>query len=231
MCGRFTLASNTQKLAEAFAGFELPADLPPRYNVAPSQPVAVVANNGQHKVEFFRWGLIPSWAKDPKIGNQMINARAETLAEKASFKNAYKRRRCLVLADGFYEWYTPPSAPPDRGGKGGGKTPMYIRLASGEPFAFAGLWEMWQTAEDFILSCTIITTSPNELMAQIHNRMPLILPREAYEQWLDPAERTSDQLNSLLKPYPAELMTVYPVSKLVNSPKNDSPALIEPVAS
>ncbi|MBE7553850.1 MAG: SOS response-associated peptidase [Anaerolineales bacterium] len=222
MCGRFTLATNTQKLAEAFAEFEVPADLPPRYNVAPSQPVAVVANNGQHKVEFFQWGLIPSWAKDPKIGNQMINARAETLAEKASFKNAYKRRRCLVLADGFYEWKKEGDNT---------KTPVYIRLASGEPFAFGGLWEMWQTAEDFILSCTIITTSPNELMAQIHNRMPLILPREAYEQWLDPAERTPDQLNSLLKPYPAELMTAYPVSRLVNSPKNDSPALIEPVDS
>ncbi|MCL4304042.1 MAG: SOS response-associated peptidase [Anaerolineae bacterium] len=222
MCGRFTLATNTQKLAEAFAEFEVPADLPPRYNVAPSQPVAVVANNGQHKVEFFQWGLIPSWAKDPKIGNQMINARAETLAEKASFKNAYKRRRCLVLADGFYEWKKEGDNT---------KTPVYIRLASGEPFAFGGLWEMWQTAEDFILSCTIITTSPNELTAQIHNRMPLILPREAYEQWLDPAERTPDQLNGLLKPYPAELMTAYPVSKLVNSPKNDSPVLIEPAVS
>lgn len=222
MCGRFTLATNTQKLAEAFAEFEVPADLPPRFNVAPSQPVAVVANNGQHKVEFFQWGLIPSWAKDPKIGNQMINARAETLAEKASFKNAYKRRRCLVLADGFYEW---------KKEEDNTKIPVYIRLASGDPFAFAGLWEIWQTAEDFILSCTIITTSPNELMAQIHNRMPLILPHDAYEQWLDPAERTPDQLNSLLKPYPAELMTAYPVSKLVNSPKNDSPALIEPVVS
>lgn len=222
MCGRFTLATNTQKLAEAFAEFEVPADLPPRYNVAPSQPVAVVANNGQHKVEFFQWGLIPSWAKDPKIGNQMINARAETLAEKASFKNAYKRRRCLVLADGFYEWKKEGDNT---------KTPVYIRLASGEPFAFGGLWEMWQTAEDFILSCTIITTSPNELMAQIHNRMPLILPRDTYEQWLDPAERTPDQLNGLLKPYPAELMTAYPVSKLVNSPKNDSPVLIEPAIS
>lgn len=222
MCGRYTLTSNTQKLAEAFAQFEVPANLPPRYNVAPSQPVAVVANNGQHKVEFFQWGLIPSWAKDPKIGNQMINARAETLAEKASFKNAYKRRRCLILADGFYEWKKEDDKT---------KIPMYIRLASGEPFAFAGLWEMWQTAEDFILSCTIITTAPNELTAQIHNRMPVILPHEVYERWLDPAERSPDDLNGLLKPYPAELMTAYPVAKLVNSPKNDSPDLIEPAAA
>lgn len=219
MCGRFTLATNTQKLAEAFAGFEVPAELPARYNIAPTQPIAVVANNGEHKVEFFHWGLIPSWAKDPKIGNQMINARAETLAEKPSFKNAYKRRRCLVLADGFYEW---------KKEEGSTKTPMYIRLASGDPFAFAGLWEMWQTAEDTILSCTIITTDPNDLMAQIHNRMPVILPPDAYQQWLDPAERSPDQLQSLLQPYPAELMTAYPISKMVNSPKNDSPTLIEP---
>jgi len=220
MCGRYTLATNTQKLAESFSGFEVPAELPPRYNVAPTQPIAVVANNGQHKVEFFQWGLIPSWAKDPKIGNQMINARAETLGEKPAFRNAYKRRRCLVLADGFYEWKKEGD---------GAKTPMYIRLASGDPFAFAGLWEMWQTAEDTILSCTIITTDPNDLMAQIHNRMPVILPPDVYEQWLDPAERSPDQLQGLLQPYPAELMTAYPVSKMVNSPKNDTPALIEPV--
>jgi putative SOS response-associated peptidase YedK len=218
MCGRYTLASNTQKLAEAFSGLEVPAELPPRYNIAPSQAVAVVANNNPHKLEFFQWGLIPSWAKDPKIGNQMINARAETLAEKASFKNAYKRRRCLVLADGFYEWKKEEDKT---------KTPMYIRLASGEPFAFAGLWEIWHQGEDMVLSCTIITTNPNELMAQIHNRMPVILPATAYEQWLNPAERPPDQLNSLLQPYPAELMTAYPVSKLVNSPRNDSPELIE----
>jgi putative SOS response-associated peptidase YedK len=221
MCGRYTLA-NTQKVAEAFAQFDIPANLPPRYNIAPSQPIAVVANNGQHKVEFFQWGLIPSWAKDPKIGNQMINARSETLAEKPSFKNAYKRRRCLVLADGFYEW---------KKEEDGAKTPMYIRLASGDPFAFAGLWEIWQTAEDAVLSCTIITTNPNELMAQIHNRMPVILAPDAYEQWLDPAERSPDQLNGLLRPYPAELMTAYPVSRLVNSPQNDTPALIEPLGN
>ena len=222
MCGRYTLTATTQKLAEAFSGFEVPPELPPRYNVAPSQPVVVVANNGEHKVEFFQWGLIPSWAKDPNIGNKMINARAETLGEKPSFKNAYKRRRCLVLADGFYEW---------RKEGDNTKTPMYIRLASGDPFAFAGLWEMWQTAEDMILSCAIITTNPNELMAQIHNRMPVILPAAAYEQWLDPAERSPDQLNGLLQPYPAELMTAYPVSKLVNSPRNDLPELIRPAAS
>lgn len=223
MCGRFTLAATTQKLAEAFAGFEFPVELSPRYNIAPSQPVAVIANNGQNKVEFFQWGLVPSWAKEPAIGNQMINARSETLAEKPSFKNAYKRRRCLILTDGFYEWQAAPEA-----GAKGGKTPMYIRLASGEPFALAGLWEVWRAGEDNLLSCAIITTNPNELMATIHNRMPVILPAAAYARWLDPAERRPEELNDLLQPYPAELMTAYPVSKLVNSPKNDSPELIAP---
>jgi putative SOS response-associated peptidase YedK len=147
----------------------------------------------------------------------MINARSETLAEKASFKNAYKRRRCLILADGFYEW---------RKDGDKSKTPLYIRLASGEPFALAGLWELWHPGDEHILSCTIITTSPNELMGQIHNRMPVILPPEAYEQWLDPAERRPEELNTLLQPFPAELMTAYPVSRLVNSPKNDSPELV-----
>ena len=231
MCGRFSLAADQKTLSETFTDFEIPEELGPRYNIAPSQPVAVVANNGQNKVEFFQWGLIPSWAKDPQIGNRMINARAETLAEKPSFKTAYKRRRCLVLADGFYEWrITPPSSPPKGGGKRGAKTPMYIRLASGEPFAFAGLWESWRGAEDsMILSCTIITTTPNEFMAEIHNRMPVILPRGAYATWLDPAERNPDQLQELLKPYPAEQMTAYPVSRIVNSPQNDTPDCIVPV--
>ena len=220
MCGRFTLTVDPKTLAEAFAGVESPAGLGPRYNIVPSQAVAVIANNNPHQIEFFQWGLIPAWAKDPAIGNRMINARAETLAEKPSFKTAYQRRRCLVLADGFYEW---------RKESDKSKTPLYIRLKSGQPFAFAGLWEAWQPAGDPpILSCTIITTTPNELMAEIHNRMPVILSPEAYDVWLDPAEQSPNQLNGLLGPYPAELMTAYPVSKLVNNPKNDAPACIEP---
>jgi putative SOS response-associated peptidase YedK len=219
MCGRFTLTANTKKLAEAFAGFEIPADMTPRYNIAPSQPVAVIANNGQNKVEFFQWGLIPSWAKDPKIGNRMINARSETLAEKPSFRNAYKRRRCLVLSDGFYEWKK----------SNGAKTPMFIHLASGEPFAFAGLWESWHSPDDStILSCTIITTEPNELLAEIHNRMPVILPPAVYENWLDPAEQSPNQLNDLLRPFPAAEMAAHPVSTLVNNPKNDLPECVVP---
>lgn len=224
MCGRFTLTADSKKLAESFAGFEMPDELAPRYNIAPSQPVAVVANNGQHKIELFQWGLIPSWARDPQIGNRMINARAETLAEKPSFRTAYRRRRCLVLADGFFEWRKEPGSK--------AKTPMYIRLASNQPFAFAGLWESWRSAEDsVILSCTIITTTPNELLAKIHNRMPVILLREAYEQWLEPAERRPDDLNELLKPYPAEQMAAFPVSRIVNDPGNDTPECVVPVAN
>lgn len=221
MCGRFTLTVDTQKLTEAFAQFEPPKELFPRYNIAPSQPVAVVANTGQNKVDFFVWGLIPSWAKDPKIGNRMINARSETLAEKPSFRTAYRRRRCLVLADGFYEWRKNPDKT---------KTPMYLQLKSKEPFAFAGLWEQWHSPHgDEVLSCTIITTRPNDFVAQIHNRMPVILPPQAYEQWLDPAEQQPDRLQPLLAPYPAQEMSAYPVSRVVNNPQNESPDCIAPV--
>ncbi len=221
MCGRFTLKVNKKQLAEAFADYELPEQLVPRYNIAPSQPVMVVANSDQNKMDFFVWGLIPSWAKDPKIGNRMINARSETLAEKPSFRAAYKRRRCLVLTDGFYEW---------RRNTDKSKTPMYIQLESQEPFAFAGLWELWHSPQgDEVLSCTIITTRPNNFMATIHNRMPVILPPAAYEQWLDPTEQSATQLNPLLIPYPAAEMTAYPVSTTVNNPRNDVAACIEQV--
>jgi putative SOS response-associated peptidase YedK len=153
----------------------------------------------------------------------MINARAETLAEKPSFRTAYRRRRCLVLADGFYEWRKEPGRTT--------KTPMYIRLTSGEPFAFAGLWEDWRAPDDqMILSCTIITTTPNELVEQIHNRMPVILDPEAYDLWLDPAERQANQLDEWLRPYPAEQMLAYPVSTFVNSPANDTSACVAPMA-
>jgi putative SOS response-associated peptidase YedK len=227
MCGRFTLAADPEDLMETLPGFELPEELPPRYNIAPSQPVAVVANNGQNKVEFFRWGLIPSWAKDARIGDRMINARAETLAEKPSFRVPYRRRRCLVLADGFYEWRKDNTLSLSKGAGRRAKTPMYLQLESGEPFAFAGLWEAWRAPDDqTILSCTIITTTPNDLVAEIHNRMPVILAPEAYDLWLDPAEQSPDLLAVWLKPYPASQMTAYPVSTLVNNPSNDSPACI-----
>lgn len=223
MCGRYSLATDPKKLAEAFENYaEVPEELPPRYNIAPSQPIAVIANNNRRQIEFFKWGLIPSWAKDPSIGNRMINARAETLAEKPSFRTAYRRRRCLVLADGFYEWRRNPDK---------SKTPMYIQLKSEEPFAFAGLWEVWHSPQDdVILSCTIITTNPNELTRPIHNRMPVILPRQAYGQWLDPAEQKAEQLQGLLKPYPADEMTAYPVSTVVNNPTNETPACVKPIS-
>ena len=222
MCGRFTLTADQKKLAESFAGVDIPAGLTARYNIAPSQPVAVIANNRPETLEFFQWGLIPSWAKDPAIGNKMINARGETLAEKPSFKTAYKRRRCLIPADGFYEWRKNPGSK--------SKTPMYIQVNEGQPFALAGLWESWQGPDGSnILSCTIITTAPNDFMADIHNRMPVILPPEAYALWLDPAERSPADLDPLLKPYPAELMSAYPVSTIVNNPRNETAECIAPI--
>ena len=225
MCGRFTLKTDPETLTETFPGFTTPAadEMSPRYNIAPSQQVAVVANNGDNSVEFFQWGLIPSWAKDPKIGNRMINARSETLAEKPSFRTPYKRRRCLILTDGFYEWKAEPGSKT--------KTPFYIRLKSEKPFAFAGLWEAWSPNidDDPLLSCTIITTSPNSLMETIHRRMPVILEPDGYEQWLDPSDQSPTQLDGLLKSYPAEEMEAYPVSRLVNRPSNDSPDCIVPV--
>jgi len=222
MCGRFTLALSAGQLELAFPWLSVPQDLKPRYNVAPSQPVAVVSNNNPTQLYFFQWGLVPSWAKDVKIGYRMINARSETLAEKPSFRAAYRRRRCLVLANGFYEWKKEPGRK--------AKTPYFIALDSREPFAFAGLWEVWHSADGSVLpTCAIITTTPNELLAPIHNRMPVILPPESYEQWLDPAEQPPDRLQALLRSYPAEQMTAYPVSTLVNKPQNDRPECILPV--
>jgi len=222
MCGRFTLTADVNAIQEAFPWVNVPPGLQPRYNIAPSQPVAVVPNDGKNRLDFYTWGLIPSWAKDPSIGNRMINARSETLAEKPSFRTSYKRRRCLVLADGFYEWR--------QEAKGQPKTPMYIRLESGDPFAFAGLWDQWNAPDgSTILSCTIITTQPNSLVEHIHNRMPVILPPQAYDAWLMPGEQSPTELAHWLVPYPAEEMMAYPVSRQVNSPNNESPEVIVPV--
>jgi putative SOS response-associated peptidase YedK len=222
MCGRFTLTATPEQLQQAIPGLILPsAGMSPRYNIAPSQPVAVVPNDGQFKLDYYVWGLIPSWAKDPTIGNKMINARGETLAEKPSFRSAFRRRRCLILADGFFEWQQSP------GGKA--KIPMYIHLKTSRPFAFAGLWENWNSPDGSnILSCTIITTTPNSLTEPIHNRMPVILPASAYSQWLEPGEQNLTDLQALIQPYPAEEMSAYPVSTLVNRPENDVAAVIQP---
>ncbi|RKU36968.1 hypothetical protein C6496_11430 [Candidatus Poribacteria bacterium] len=223
MCGRFTLASDAETLQQVFFDFEVPMNLSPRYNISPTQDIAAVPNTREKQTDFFHWGLIPSWAKDPKIGNRMINARSETLVEKPSFRNAYKRRRCLVLADGYYEWQKIPG---ERA-----KQPVYIRLKSQKPFAVAGLWEVWQAKDmdEPLKSCTIITCPPNTFLEEIHHRMPVILPADAYAQWLSPDEQSADALQPLLTAYPGEEMEAYPVSRFVNRPTNDSPECIAPL--
>lgn len=221
MCGRFALKTPPRSIQEHF---HLPETvvLSPRYNIAPSQWVAVVRQlpgKNSRQLDMLRWGLIPSWAKDMKIGYKMINARVETLAQKPSFRAAFKKRRCLIAADGFYEWHHAGKA----------KQPIYLHLKNGAVFAFAGLWESWLSPEgNPVESCTIITTSPNELIREIHDRMPVILPPEQYETWLQ--DSTPDHcLPPLLMPYPAEAMQAYPVGPIVNSPQNDSPACILPL--
>jgi putative SOS response-associated peptidase YedK len=191
----------------------------PRYNIAPSQQVLTVVNDGQPRPETMRWGLIPFWAQDPKIGYRMINAVGETAAAKPAFRAAFKRRRCLVLADGFFEWRK----------EGKSKIPTYIFLRSREPFAFAGLWETWKSPEgETIRSCSIVTTKPNDFIAPIHNRMPVILSQETEPLWLDPMTEKADTLTPLLTPSPAEWLDSYVVSSVVNSPKNSGPECIEP---
>jgi len=221
VCGRFTLTVDPADLQDAFPEFTFPGQFAARFNIAPTQPVLVIPNDSAGRADFFVWGLIPSWAKDPSIGAHMINARAETLAEKPSFRSAYRYRRCLILADGFYEWQAQVGSKV--------KIPHYIRLKSGRPFAFAGLWGDWHAPDGSqIKSATIITTQPNELIARLHNRMPVILPPDTYARWLDPAPRQPANLQGLLAPYPAEAMSAHPVSTLVNSPANDLPECIAP---
>lgn len=221
MCGRFTLTADSTQLQQSFPDFSFPAGDGPRFNVAPSQPVLALPNDAKLTADYFVWGLIPSWAKDPQIGSRLINARAETLGEKPSFRGSYKYKRCLIFADGFYEWKSEPGSKT--------KIPHFIRLETGKPFALAGLWDEWLSPDGSqVKSCTIITTEPNELMAKLHNRMPVILPESAYTQWLDPAPRKPEELQTLLVPYPAAAMTAYPVSTLVNSPANDRAECIVP---
>lgn len=222
MCGRFLLSVDAEMLREAFPQFRFPATYAPRYNIAPGQPVLVVPNDGTEEGTFFLWGLIPSWAKDPSIGNRLINARAETLAQKPSFRAAYRYRRCLILADGFYEWRKLPGKRM--------KIPYLVRLKSGQPFAFAGLWEEWHAPDGSqVRTCTIITTRPNELVARIHNRMPVILSPDAYATWLSTHPQSPPTLRSLLTPYPAEEMEAYAVSRRVNDARNEGPECIEPL--
>jgi len=221
MCGRFVLFSDLKRIQLAFELDQANVTLEPRYNIAPThQIVVIVQRAGSRTLETMRWGLIPAWAKDEKIGARMINARAETVAEKPSFKRALVQRRCLVIADGFYEWHT----------IGTKKTPMYVRLKSGAPMGFAGLYDTWQSpAGEAVTSCTIITTSANALMQPIHDRMPAILSKEAQRAWLDATNQDIKQLVALLKPYPADELQVYPVSPLVNSPRHNSAECIKPI--
>jgi len=216
MCGRYTLITDIKKVAESFGVDPLPTSSP-RYNIAPTQDIVAILKNGAAPMSPLRWGLIPAGAKDEPIGSRMINARAETLAEKPSFKSLLRGKRCLVVADGFYEWRA----------EGKSKTPMYITLQDNQPFAFAGLWDIWKAPDgQQIQSCTIITTEPNDLMATIHNRMPAILRPGAYEDWLNPQLRDEHVLTHYLQPYPTELMKARPVSKLVNNPKNETAEIL-----
>lgn len=231
MCGRYTLTSTDGLVDE----FELimnlqPADQVPRYNIAPTHMVPIIANQPRNErvAESMRWGLIPSWAKDPAIGNRMINARCETAAEKPAFKQALRYRRCIVPADGFYEWQR----------RGKSKHPYFIHAKDTEPggrssrqlLGFGGLWERWKTPDGtWLLSFTILTTAANPFMAPLHDRMPVIIDAADYDRWLDPEPQSHEVFDDILAPCPADRLAMYEVSQLVNSPKNDASACIAPV--
>ncbi|NJL10231.1 MAG: SOS response-associated peptidase [Calothrix sp. SM1_7_51] len=225
MCGRYTLHKKIQTIADGCHLQKVP-DTEPQYNIAPTQMVATILHNqlsDKREFQLLRWGLIPSWSKDQSMGSKLINARSETVTEKPSFRDAFKRRRCLVLADGFYEWQK----------QSGNKQPFYfcIENENAKPFAFAGLWSKWQSPEEQqVYSCTILTTEANSLLISVHDRMPVILAPEDYDLWLDPKVQTSEPLQKLLRPYPANSMTSYPVSSLVNNPKHNSPECITPLS-
>jgi len=214
MCGRFTITADGEVIVSEFGLPDVPFDYRPRYNIAPMQDVLAIVHDGNgRRAGWLRWGLVPNWANDPSVGTRMINARSETISERSAFSEAFEQRRCLIVADGFYEWQR----------IGNIKVPMRIRLRSDRPFAFAGLWERWtRKGKPAITSCTILTTSPSASIADIHDRMPVILGERERELWLD---RTADPetLKQLLQPYPDEELTAYPVSTLVNHVDNDSP--------
>jgi len=221
MCGRYTVRSKHKAIAKEFDLLEVPK-IVLCFNISPSEPVAVIRfdpNEGARRLDFLTWGLIPSWADDPGIGNHMINARAETAAEKPAFRHAFRTQRCLIIADGFYEWQR----------QDGWTQPYFVQMKDDRPFAFAGLWERWDKGDEPIFSCTLLTTDANELLAPIHDRMPVIIPKEHYDLWLDPAIHDLKRLEPLLVPFPADETEAYPVSRLVNDPQNDLPECIEPI--
>ena len=220
MCGRFTLRTPMSELVGEFELESLPL-FRPRYNIAPTQPLAAVrldADTGRRQFALLRWGLVPSWADDLKIGNRMINARGETVAEKPAFRAAFRRRRCIVMADGYYEWQT----------LGRKKQPYYFHLKGGEPFGFAGLWESWTSGDGSpVETCSLITTEANEFTRAYHDRMPVILDHSTYQPWLDPTA-LPPALQTLIRPYPSDRLAAHPVSTLVNSPAHDSEECVAP---
>lgn len=222
MCGRYTLMTAIVRLQERFHLDATTLSYTPSYNIAPGQEVLAVLSNDPPRVGYLRWGLVPAWAKDAKSGYRMINARLETVAEKPSFRQALRQRRCLVLADGYFEWQQ----------HGATKIPMYIHRQDRAPFAFAGLWETWRDAAGNPLhTCTILTTSANALLSAIHPRMPVILAPDAEAAWLDRQRQAPADLLSLLQPYRDAELQAYPVSQLVNTPQHNSPACIAPLAT
>jgi putative SOS response-associated peptidase YedK len=221
MCGRFTLHTPPDVLREHFGLDEAPQIPEANYNITPSQGIqAVRATNGRREMVPLHWGLIPSWSRDTRTGNRMINARAETVAVKPAYRTAFRKRRCLIPADGFYEWRQTES----------GKQPYHIRMKDGGVFAFAGLWERWVGYDESIESCSIIVTEANDTIRLVHDRMPVILAPRDYSQWLDPAVTDGDRLTALLRPYAASAMVAYPITKRVNDPANNDDRCIEPVA-
>ena len=228
MCGRFVSSSNPEEIAAYFDAAPPQTELTPSYNVAPTTDIYAVVEgaDGSRRVEVFHWGLIPVWAKDVKIGQKMINARAETVATKGAYKADFKRHRCLIPMDGFYEWHAQPDRKP--------KQPYFVHRVDGEPLAVAGLWSTWRDRAagpdaDWLHSCTIVTTAANATMAAIHDRMPVILPASAWETWLDPDNQDLDALGKLLVPAPDTLLTLHPISTDVNKVANDDAHLIDPV--
>ncbi len=221
MCGRYSLKTPAEALARHFQVSKIPP-LSPRFNIAPSQPVAVVRTRQSRECVLLRWGLIPEWAKDPAIGNRMINARAETATEKPAFRGPLARSRCLIPADGYYEWSRETRLGPR-------KQPFYIRMRDGSPFAFAGLWERWTGPDGGVMeSCALLTTEPNELIRPIHDRMPVILRPEDYEEWLDPAVRKAELLLQYFQPFASGEMTASAVGMRVNDPACDDADCLSP---
>lgn len=234
MCARFTLKSSSDVVGKLFDLDDLP-EIEPRYNIAPTQELlAIVATNGKREATTFRWGLIPSWMDDATVGQRMINARGETVAEKPSYRGPFKKRRCLIVADGFYEWTDPLEEGLFAGVTSTGKPkrqPHWIGMKDRGPFAFAGIWELNQKTElGPVETCAIITTDPNSLLEPMHDRMPVILAKEDWDFWLDPANDRVETLQQLIRPFPSELMDTYLVSTRVNSPREQGADLIDPIA-